>query len=115
MKNILLNIGSYILTQSLNRTALFGLVLAGTALVSSATPSAAQVAGGGFTHSGISGQYYSDSSFSNTAFTRSDVRLDFGTGNVSSPGGSPSAGYSAVGSSNWSAIWTGQFIPRFSD
>ena len=74
-----------------------------------------QMVGGGFTNAGVSGQYYSDSNFTTQAFTRNDVRLDFGTSNVAPPGGSSSPGFSSVGATNWSVTWTGSFVPRFSE
>jgi hypothetical protein len=95
------------------RLIALSLFLLGLALIP--REAVAQVAGGGFTKAGIVGQYYSDANFSTQAFTRNDVRLDFGTSNVTPPGGSPSAGYSAVGATNWSATWTGSFIPRFNE
>ncbi len=71
--------------------------------------------GGGFTNSGLDGVYYSDPNFTNSAFTRRDLRIDFDWGTTVKPGGSNSPGFRDVGTDNYSARWTGQLIPRFSE
>jgi hypothetical protein len=73
-------------------------------------------AGGGFTGSGITGSYFNNSALTGTpSFTRIDDRIDFNFGTTQSPGGSNSPGYSAVGTSGWSAQWVGQIIPKYSE
>ncbi len=72
--------------------------------------------GGGYTSGGLDGSYYANTSASGTAvLTRRDVRLDFGQSVSLSPVGSNTAAYSSLTSTNWSAVWTGRFIPRFSE
>ncbi|MEI8341048.1 MAG: PA14 domain-containing protein, partial [Verrucomicrobiota bacterium] len=72
--------------------------------------------GGGFINSGITGTYYANTSLSGSAtFTRNDVRVDFNWGATGRPGGSSSPGYSSLASNNFSVLWSGQIIPRFSE
>ena len=71
--------------------------------------------GGGITAGGLLGEYYDNPGLSGSpAFTRRDVRVDFDWG-YGSPGGSNSPGFERVGADNFSARWTGQVIPRFSE
>ncbi|MDR3637130.1 MAG: PA14 domain-containing protein [Isosphaeraceae bacterium] len=72
--------------------------------------------GGGFTNSGLLGQYYPNTSLSGTpAFTRQDDRIDFNWGSDVVVGGSTSPGFNAVGPTNFSVQWTGQVVPNFSE
>jgi hypothetical protein len=66
---------------------------------------------------GLLGQYYNNSAISGSpSFTRWDNRVDllspFSTTNVS---GSPDPAYANVGSSGWSAHWTGTLTANFSE
>jgi hypothetical protein len=70
--------------------------------------------GGGFTSGGIFGQYYANTSLSGTpSFTRTDVRLDFASGN-SSWGGSIDTAYN-IPATGFSAQWSGQVVAVFSE
>ena len=72
-------------------------------------------AGGGFTGSGLTGQYFDNTTLTGTpAFTRTDIRLDWAANN-SAPGGSIADGFQNVAATDWSAHWTGQLIPAFSE
>jgi hypothetical protein len=82
-------------------------------------------AGGGFTGSGILGEYYANvtnptnwlnnMSKYTPAFSRTDVRIDFTSSN-NAPGGVSQDSYdSAVASTNFAVKWTGSFIPAFSE
>ncbi len=91
-----------------------GLAALATAMAAASTASAA--VGGGWTNAGLTGQYYANTALTApSSFTRKEVRLDFGSTNSLKPGGSISPSFQAVGPTNWSAEWTGQFIPRFSE
>jgi hypothetical protein len=71
--------------------------------------------GGGFTNAGLHGDYFRNATLAGTpSFSRPDVRLDFAS-STQAPGGSTALSYSTVGASNWSARWSGQLIPRFSE
>ena len=71
--------------------------------------------GGGFSGAGILGEYFNNTTFSGTpAFTRTDVRIDFNWGATDAPGGSTSPGFSSIGTTNYSVLWTGQVIPKYS-
>jgi len=73
-------------------------------------------AGGGYTGSGIPGNYYNNTTFSGSpSFLRVDDRIDFNFGSTSTPGGSNSPGFNALGVTNWSAQWAGQVIPKYSE
>ncbi len=56
---------------------------------------------------GLTGQYYDNIDFTNLATTRTDSAIDFNWGN-----GSPS---NNIGSDTFSARWTGQIEPRYSE
>ena len=72
-------------------------------------------AGGGFAGGGLLGEYFDNPELSGTpAFTRRDVRVDFDW-QERAPGGSTSPGYQQVGADFFSARWTGQVIPKFSE
>src|SRR5262249_8263942 len=69
----------------------------------------------GFTSGGLLGQYFNNTTLSGSpSFTRQDDRIDF-TPTIQAPGGSTSTAFSAVNATNWSARWTGQLIPAFSE
>lgn len=71
--------------------------------------------GGEFTDGGLSGQYFGDTSFSGTPlFTRTDVRLDFPSGNRSW-GGSIDPRFACLPAAGFSVQWTGQLVPAFSE
>ncbi|HVK15113.1 MAG TPA: PA14 domain-containing protein, partial [Gemmataceae bacterium] len=71
--------------------------------------------GGGITAGGLFGEYFDNPNLSGSpAFTRRDVRIDFDWG-YGSAAGSNSPGFSRVGNDNFSARWTGQVVPRFSE
>jgi PA14 domain/Dockerin type I domain len=71
--------------------------------------------GGGFTGAGILGEYFNNTTFSGTpAFTRTDARIGFNWGATDAPGGSTSPGFSSIGTTNYSVLWTGQVIPKYS-
>jgi hypothetical protein len=74
-------------------------------------------AGGGWSGTGITGQYFANGT--NTApasFTRTDNRIDFTSGSEL-PGGSNDTAFAAVGAggAEWSATWTGTLLPKFSE
>jgi hypothetical protein len=72
--------------------------------------------GGGFSGPGLLGSYYNNTTLAGSpAFTRTDVRVDFNWGTTIAPGGSTSPGFSSIGTSNYSVIWTGQVIPKYSE
>jgi hypothetical protein len=72
-------------------------------------------AGGGYTAGGIAGEYFANNALSGPAsFTRQDVRIDFDWGSRK-PGGSLSPQYEAVGATNFSARWTGQLVPKYTE
>lgn len=75
--------------------------------------------GGGYTAAGLTGDYYATAVLpadgTTPAFTRRDVRLDFGTSYTLRPGGCTTPGYAEVGPQNWSARWKGQIVARFSE
>jgi hypothetical protein len=72
-------------------------------------------AGGGLTASGLTGEYFANNSLSGSpTFTRQDVRVDFDWA-ARAPGGSVAAPYKDVPADNFSARWTGQFVPAFSE
>ncbi len=72
--------------------------------------------GGGFTGSGMLGEYFNNTTLSGTpAFSRSDVRIDFDWGTTAAPGGSISSGFNSIGHNDFSVLWTGQVIPAFSE
>jgi hypothetical protein len=74
--------------------------------------------GGGYTLAGLVGQYYANTNLSGPAgFTRRDCRLDFGDNSLP-PGGAGHVGdaaFRSVPAAGFSARWTGQVIPRFSE
>src|SRR5688572_4714272 len=71
--------------------------------------------GGGFTASGLLGEYFNNNSLTSPAtFSRQDVRVDFNWG-AAKPGGSKAAPYTNVAADNFSVRWTGQFIPEFNE
>ena len=74
--------------------------------------------GGGFARGGLLGNWYANTNLSGTpAFTRRDVRLDFGLNDLA-PGGAGRVGdiaFRSVPPTNFSAQWTGQLIARFSE
>ncbi len=82
-------------------------------------------AGGGFTNAGIEGQYYASATalpgtplsapYGSPAFTRQDVRIDFNWGTTGQPGGSPDPVFAAVSHDNFSVLWSGEVIPKFSE
>ncbi len=41
-------------------------------------------------------------------------RIDFNWGTTDAPGGSTSLGFSSIGTTNYSVLWTGQVIPKYS-
>ena len=81
-------------------------------------------AGGGFTNGGIQGEYYASAAalpgtpvsapYGSPAFTRSDIRVDFNWGTTGQPGGSPSPALAGVSVNNFSVLWNGEVIPKFS-
>jgi hypothetical protein len=76
----------------------------------------AQPAGGGLLHGGIDGQYFANPNLQGApAFQRRDVRLDFDWGHLRGPGGSTSPGFASVGPGVFSARWSGQLVPRFTE
>ena len=80
------------------------------------SPLAHSAAGGGYINSGITGQYFNNLSLSGTAcFTRNEVRVDFDWGTVGLPGGSNSPGFSSITSNAFSVLWSGKFIPKYSE
>jgi hypothetical protein len=73
-------------------------------------------AGGGFTAAGITGSYYNNATLNGSpAFTRVDTRIDFNFGTTGTPGGSTDPQFAAIGTTNWSASWNGQVIPKYSE
>ncbi len=82
-------------------------------------------AGGGFSNAGIQGEYYSSATalpgtpvsapYGNPAFTRQDVRIDFNWGTAGQPGGSPDPVFASVSINNFSVLWSGAVIPKFSE
>ncbi|MEM4247793.1 MAG: PA14 domain-containing protein, partial [Candidatus Nanoarchaeia archaeon] len=72
--------------------------------------------GGGILDSGLLGTYYSDTSFTNVAFTRRDIRIDFDWGELRKPGGSLSwTKLGQLGTDNYSIRWEGRLKARFSE
>ncbi|HSU65321.1 MAG TPA: PA14 domain-containing protein, partial [Tepidisphaeraceae bacterium] len=72
-------------------------------------------AGGGFTAAGITGDYYNSTDLSGpVAFERQDVRVDFDWGAAAAPGGSTAPNFASIGHNNFSARWSGQLVPAFS-
>ena len=68
-----------------------------------------------FLGAGLTGQYFNNLTLSGPpAFTRTDVRVD-ANWNGASPSGSSSQGFSDVAGTNWSAKWTGNIIPTYSE
>ena len=77
---------------------------------------AGDAVGGGWLQGGALGQYYNNATLTEPpSFTRRDVRVDFDWGTLGKPGGSRSPGFAEVGNQNFSARWTGQVMPRFSE
>ena len=82
-------------------------------------------AGGGFANAGIQGEYYASAAalpgtpvaapYGSPTFTRQDVRIDFDWGMTGQPGGFPGAASASVGLDNFSVLWTGEVIPKFSE
>ena len=82
-------------------------------------------AGGGFTNAGIQGEYYASATalpgtpvaapYGSPAFTRQDVRIDFNWGTTGEPGGSPDPAFASVSLNNFSVLWSGEVIPKFSE
>ena len=71
--------------------------------------------GGGFTSGGLLGQYFGNTSFSETPlFARADVRLDFSSGNRSW-GGSIDPRFACFPAVDFSVQWMGQLVPAFSE
>ncbi|HLL89065.1 MAG TPA: PA14 domain-containing protein, partial [Tepidisphaeraceae bacterium] len=78
------------------------------------------MSGGGWTATGLQGEYFNGANLDDNgavapSFTRRDLRLDFGQGLTTAPGGSQSANFASVPATFWSARWTGQFIPKFTE
>jgi hypothetical protein len=72
--------------------------------------------GGGFTDSGLTGQYFSNANLTGSpTFTRRDVRVDFNWGTTGKPGGSISPGFRDVTADNYSVRWTGKVLPKFTE
>ena len=77
---------------------------------------AGDAVGGGWLQGGALGEYYYNATLTDPpSFTRRDVRVDFNWGTLRKPGGSRSPGFADVGNQNFSARWTGQIMPRFSE
>ena len=82
-------------------------------------------AGGGFSNAGIQGEYYSSAAalpgtplsapYGSPAFSRQDVRIDFNWAAGAQPGGSPDPVFASVSSSNFSVLWSGEVIPKYSE
>ncbi len=80
--------------------------------------------GGGYTNAGILGEYYTSATalpgtpvsapYGSPAFTRQDARIDFNWGTTAQPGGSSSPAFASVSRNNFSVLWTGEVIPKFS-
>ena len=47
-------------------------------------------------------------------FHAQDVRIDFNWGTTAQPGGSPDPAFASVSHNNFSVLWTGDVIPKFS-
>lgn len=72
--------------------------------------------GGGYTHNGIVGEYFTTPDLSGSpAFTRCDVRIDFDWGELRSAGGSTYEPYRTYPLDNYSVRWTGQIVARFTE
>ena len=82
------------------------------------TPSAHAAQGGGYTLAGLVGEYFANPTFTPpVAFTRRDVRIDFGSNSLP-PGGGGQVGdlrFRSVAAEGFSVRWTGQILPRFSE
>src|ERR1700690_2103075 len=92
---------------------LFGMVIL---LSQSVAAAAGDGVGGGWLQGGALGQYYNNATLTEPpSFARRDVRVDFTWGALGKPGGSRSPGFADVGNQNFSARWTGQIMPRFSE
>jgi hypothetical protein len=64
----------------------------------------------GYTHGGVTGAYFANSTLSGPpSFTRNDVRIRFAW-NGSAPGGSTTPAFAAVPASGFSARWTGTIV-----
>ena len=71
--------------------------------------------GGGYTNAGILGEYFANATLSGSpAFTRQDVRIDFNWGTAGQPGGSPSPAFASVNHNDFSVLWIGELVPKFS-
>lgn len=72
--------------------------------------------GGGFADRGINGQWFNNANFAGKpAFERRDVRIDFDWGTDLKPGGSLGDGLEKLATDNFSVIWQGVLIPRYTE
>ncbi len=72
--------------------------------------------GGGFADRGIVGRWFNNADYQGEpSFERKDVRIQFDWGSKMQPGGSIGDGLQKLGTDNYSVIWTGQIIPRYSE
>jgi hypothetical protein len=72
--------------------------------------------GGGFTDRGIVGKWFDGEDYQGEpSFERKDVRIQFDWGTDIKPGGSNGDGLQELGVDNYSVIWTGHIISRYSE
>ncbi|MHB1157986.1 MAG: PA14 domain-containing protein [Phycisphaerales bacterium] len=101
-------------TRRDSATVGFSILLAACAALFAGRAFAGQ--GGGFTASGLTGQYFANADATGTpAFTRQDVRVDFDWGEHGTAGGSLTPMFRDFPREQFAIRWEGRIIPRFSE